>query len=148
MTLLLKPNPASGVPIYRQLKQQIRHAVETGALRAGEALPTIRALAERLVINVNTAARVYRELEAEGLLDLRQGIGAFVAEGAGASDKAAARIAEAQPLIREFLRELQERGLAPGEIRRLVQVALDAELDEPGPPAPRSARSQSKSPAE
>ena len=72
VTLFLKPNPASGVPIYLQLKEQIRHACETGALRPGDSLPGMRALAESMVINPNTVARVYRELEQEGLLELRR----------------------------------------------------------------------------
>ena len=66
MSLLLKPNPSSGVPIYVQLKEQIRHAVEIGVLGPGEPLPPIRSLAEQLVVNANTIARVYRELDAEG----------------------------------------------------------------------------------
>ena len=66
--LLLKPNPASGVPIYVQLMEQIRHAVETGAMRPGDQLPGMRKVAEDLVVNPNTVAKVYRELEHEGLI--------------------------------------------------------------------------------
>ena len=62
----LRPNPSSGVPIYLQLMEQVKHAIETGALRPGEQLPSIRPLAEELVINPNTVAKVYRELEHEG----------------------------------------------------------------------------------
>ena len=120
-----RPSAASGVPIYVQLKQQIRHAVETGAIRPGESLPTIRALAEQLVINVNTVARVYRELEAEGLISLRQGVGAFVADGAAGAGDAGERIARARDKTRSFLADLQAQGLTPDEIRRLVQIAID-----------------------
>src|SRR6202035_4305567 len=82
--MLFRPNPASGVPIYLQLMEQVKHAVETGALRAGEQLPGIRPLSEELVINPNTVAKAYRELEHEGIIELRQGAGAFVAAKAGA----------------------------------------------------------------
>src|SRR6478735_11567513 len=82
--MLLKPNPSSGVPIYLQLMEQVKHAIETGALRPGEQLPGIRPLAEELVINVNTVAKAYRELEHEGVVELRHGAGAFVAGNAGA----------------------------------------------------------------
>src|ERR671927_1740431 len=74
-----KPNPTSGVPIYLQLMEQVKHAIETGALRAGDQLPGIRPLAEELVINPNTVAKAYRELEHEGVIELRHGAGAFVA---------------------------------------------------------------------
>src|SRR5207253_7118908 len=76
--MLFRPNPASGVPIYLQLMEQVKHGVETGALRPGEQLPGIRPLAEQLVINPNTVAKAYRELEHEGVIELRHGAGAFV----------------------------------------------------------------------
>src|SRR6476469_9246215 len=76
--MLLRPNPSSGVPIYLQLMEQVRHSIETGALRPGEQLPGIRPLAEELVINPNTVAKAYRELEHEGVIELRHGAGAFV----------------------------------------------------------------------
>src|SRR4051795_7055745 len=84
MDLLLRVNPSSGVPIYLQLMEQVKHGIETGALRPGEQLPGIRPLAEELVINPNTVAKAYRELEHEGVIELRQGAGAFVAAGARA----------------------------------------------------------------
>src|ERR1700738_2375285 len=77
-TVLRKPNPSSGVPIYVQLKEQIRHGIETGALLSGDPLPGIRSLADTLVVNPNTVIRVYRELEQEGMLEIRHGLGAFI----------------------------------------------------------------------
>ena len=76
--MLFRPNPSSGVPIYLQLMEQVKHSIETGALRPGEQLPGIRPLAEELVINPNTVAKAYRELEHEGVIELRHGAGAFV----------------------------------------------------------------------
>src|SRR5712664_1502701 len=84
MTMLLRPNPSSGVPIYLQLMEQVKHSIETGALRPGEQLPGIRPLAEELVINPNTVAKAYRELEHEGIIELRHGAGAFVSATARA----------------------------------------------------------------
>jgi GntR family transcriptional regulator len=129
VTLFLKPNPASGVPIYLQLKEQIRHACETGALRPGDSLPGMRALAESMVVNPNTVARVYRELEQEGLLDLRHGVGAFVASGGGTTRWTAARTGQmkaAQKAARGFVQDLRRRGIEPDEIRRLVEAELAA----------------------
>ncbi len=73
-------DPTSKLPIYRQLAQQIREAVARGKLRPGEQLPSVRDLSRSLVVNPNTVARVYTELEREGVLHTRQGLGAFVAE--------------------------------------------------------------------
>jgi len=127
VTLFLRPNPASGVPIYLQLKEQIRHACDTGALRPGDSLPGMRALAESMVINPNTVARVYRELEQEGLLELRHGVGAFVASGGGTTRWTAARTGQmkaAQKAAKALVRELERRGIEPDEIRRLVEAEL------------------------
>ena len=68
----------SGVPIYRQIIEQIRYAVARGELKPGNQLPTVRQLAVDLSINPNTVVRAYRELEIEGLLDSQQGSGTFI----------------------------------------------------------------------
>ena len=73
-------NQFSGIPLYIQLMEQVKHAVETGALREGEQLPAIRKVAEDLVMNPNTVVRAYRELEHEGVLELKHGSGAFIKE--------------------------------------------------------------------
>src|SRR5271170_4677879 len=73
---------SDGVPIFQQIKQQIKSLVASGRLGPGEELPPIRALAEQLVINANTVARAYRELGAEGVLSNRRTAGTFVADGA------------------------------------------------------------------
>jgi sigma-B regulation protein RsbU (phosphoserine phosphatase) len=79
MTMLLRPNPSSGVPVYLQLVEQVKDALATGAFRPGEPLPGIHPLAEELVINPNTVARAYRALEHEGVIALRHPAGAEVA---------------------------------------------------------------------
>ncbi len=78
--MLLRPNPSSGVPIYLQLMEQVNHSIETGALRPGEQLPGIRPLAEELVINPNTVAKAYHELEREGVVTKRHGSGTYVSD--------------------------------------------------------------------
>ncbi len=71
---------SSRVPIYRQLADQIREAVARGQLAQDERLPSVRELSKQLTINPNTVARVYTELEREGVLNTRPGLGVFVAE--------------------------------------------------------------------
>jgi GntR family transcriptional regulator len=70
----------SGVPVYRQLIDQVQAATATGLLRPGDQLPTIRGVAVELAINPNTVSRAYREMELRGILDTQQGTGTFVAE--------------------------------------------------------------------
>ena len=121
--MLLRPNPASGVPIYLQLMEQVKHAIETGALRAGEQLPGIRPLAEELVINANTVAKAYRELEHEGVIELRHGAGAFVSAN-GRAKKATEKLRAGQTVGSDAVRRLRERGVTDDEIRRLFEAEL------------------------
>jgi GntR family transcriptional regulator len=122
-----KPNPSSGVPIYVQLKEQIRHAIETGALSAGDQLPGIRSLAETLVINPNTVIKVYRDLEQEGILEIRHGLGAFIASRRRRRSKTE-ELRDAQRQVHEFLEALKQQGLDEGEIRRLFEAELAGEF--------------------
>jgi GntR family transcriptional regulator len=70
----------SGVPVYRQLIDQVQAAIASSALAAGDQLPTVRQVAVDLAINPNTVSRAYREMEIRGLLDTQQGTGTFVAD--------------------------------------------------------------------
>jgi GntR family transcriptional regulator len=121
--MIIKPNPSLGVPIYLQLMEQVKHAIETGALRPGEQLPGIRPLAEELVINANTVAKAYRELEHEGVIELRHGAGAFVSAGAG-QRRAADKFRAAQPVVAACVEKLRARGLSDEEIRRSFEAEL------------------------
>lgn len=73
--------PGDGAPIYRQIIDQVKNLVAAGRLKPGDEMPPIRALAQQLIINPNTVARAYRELEAQGVLVSRQGSGTVVADG-------------------------------------------------------------------
>jgi GntR family transcriptional regulator len=121
--MLFRPNPSLGVPIYLQLMEQVKHAIETGALRPGDQLPGIRPLAEELVMNPNTVAKAYRELEREGVIDLRHGSGAFVSQNPRAR-KWGETLREAQTLVAGTVGRLRDRGISDEEIRRLFEAAL------------------------
>jgi GntR family transcriptional regulator len=123
--MLLKPNPSSGVPIYLQLMEQVKHGIETGALRPGEQLPGIRPLAEELVINPNTVAKAYRELEHEGVIEIRHGAGAFVSAATRAK-KATDALRAGQTLVAGTVEKLRARGVTDEEIRRLFEAELAA----------------------
>lgn len=71
-------DPKCGIPFYRQIIDQIRYGVATGQLTIGEQLPTVRALAVQLKVNLNTVSKAYRELEIQNLLETQQGTGTFI----------------------------------------------------------------------
>ncbi|HEX5424212.1 MAG TPA: GntR family transcriptional regulator [Candidatus Acidoferrales bacterium] len=121
--MFFKLTPNAGQPLYLQLMEQIRHAVETGALRDGDLLPGIRTLAEKLVVSANTVVKAYAELEHEGLLELRQGAGAFV-KLRRRSRSSPASIQNAGSLIRDLIERLRDDGLLDEEIRRAFEAEL------------------------
>ena len=125
-TVFRKPNPISGVPIYLQLKQQVLHATETGALAPDDPLPSIRALAEALVVNPNTVVRVYRELEQEGVIEVRHGSGAFVAHRRGAKAREE-RLRTARGLARDFIAAARRHDLQDDELRRVFETELTSQ---------------------
>ncbi|HVA47675.1 MAG TPA: GntR family transcriptional regulator [Pirellulales bacterium] len=108
-------DPASRLPIYRQLGNQVREAVARGRLRAGEQLPSVRDLSRTLVVNPNTVARVYTELEREGVLHTRQGLGVFIAEPKAELTKRA-RTQRLQELLDRFLTEAVYLGFSADEV--------------------------------
>ncbi len=82
---MLNPiDPKSAIPIYVQVMEQIRQRVAAGVLAPGDQLPSVRELASQLLINPNTVARIYRDLERDGLLETRRGQGTFIAARAAA----------------------------------------------------------------
>lgn len=116
--MLFRVNPSTGVPLYLQLMEQIRHGIETGALKAGDQLPTIRKLAEDLVMNPNTVVRAYRELEHEGIIEVRHGSGAYVSEAVSGRTRVTRK---AQSIVQSAIERLSELGLMADEIRRLFE---------------------------
>jgi GntR family transcriptional regulator len=71
-------DPKAGIPFYRQIIDQIKFGIASGNLNAGEQLPTVRALAVELKINLNTVSKAYKELEIQNILDTQQGTGTFI----------------------------------------------------------------------
>ena len=101
--------------------EQVKHTIETGALREEDQLPTIRKLAEDLVMNPNTVVRAYRELEHEGVLELKHGSGAFIRESAGTR---ARLIHKAQSVVQSAIERLVALGLTEEELRRAFENEL------------------------
>ena len=114
---------SAGQPLYLQLIQQVRHAIETGVLRDGDTLPSIRALSAQLIVSHNTVAKAYSELEHEGLLELRHGSGAFVCAGRRAKVRAS-KVCRAQERVQDLVESLRNDGLSDDEIQRLFEAEL------------------------
>lgn len=115
---------ASRRPIYRQLADQIRSAIARGRLRANARLPSVRDLSRRLVVNPNTVARVYTELEREGSLVTRPGLGVFVA-APGSDLTKKSRRDRLVTLLDGFFTEAVLLGFTADEVRELVQNRID-----------------------
>jgi len=109
-------------PIYAQLDRGLRAAIATGRLRPGDQLPTVRQLAVELQVNANTVARVYAELERDGVLETRRGVGSFVNATTGAARSAG----EHTKRLRAFVTRVLADASAAGFSRDEVVSELDA----------------------
>lgn len=108
-------------PLYEQIVDAIRREIGAGRLRPGAPLPSFRALAEDLLVSVITVKRAYEELEREGIIHCRQGIGTFVAED-GAQRNQLSQRRRALRLLESALQEAREAGLSEEEINGVVQA--------------------------
>ncbi len=115
----------SGVPVYRQIIDQVTGGIATGALAAGDQLPTVRQLAVDLSINPNTVIRAYRELEIRGVLDTQQGTGTFISH-----QKAEPDDAERQRRLNQVVGEIAARaGSAGFTIEELIERLREVQVD-------------------
>lgn len=123
--MILSIQPNSGVPIYLQVIQQVKHRVATGALRPGERLPSVREIAEQLQVNPNTIAKAITELERQGVVETRRGSGTFVV----ASGERLSR-AERRRLVREScdrtVADAYHVSWPPEELKELFSERVEA----------------------
>jgi GntR family transcriptional regulator len=115
----LRVSPDSAVPIYEQILSQVVFAVAAGDLPAGEAVPSVRELSQQLIVNANTVARAYQELERLGVVEARRGVGMFVTDG-GPKVCRERRKVLVRDRVRETVREAAAAGLSAEELRQLV----------------------------
>lgn len=116
----IKLDTRSAIPLSHQMGEQIRREVAAGQLRPGDRLPSVRELALELLVNPNTVARVYRDLELEGLLETRRGQGTFIGPAAAAlAEKERLRLLR-QALVR-LVEDAQLFGLGREELLEMVQ---------------------------
>ncbi len=117
-------DPRSGVPIYVQIVDQVRHAVEVGGIGPGERLPTVRGLAEELAIAPNTIVKAYGELQRAGFVESRPGVGTVVSEGVGEVARER-RVADVFERLRVLVRDAAALGITEDEL----WAGLDSEYE-------------------
>jgi GntR family transcriptional regulator len=119
-------DPRTGVAPYRQLVDQVRQAVSLGLLRAGDRLPSVRQVVTQITINPNTVHRAYRDLEHEGLVEGRPGLGTFVIGAPSSPPSSEIRVALLDDL-RTWVTSARRAGLDDEAIAALVVVAVQSE---------------------
>jgi GntR family transcriptional regulator len=116
--------PESKAPIYTQIEEQIRAFIAAGQLRPGDQLPTIRELAADLRVNYNTIARVYLDLDRDGVISTQRGRGTFVAGVPDEKQMRRMRQEKLKTIVRSALDEAHVLGYAPGEIATIFEEEL------------------------
>jgi GntR family transcriptional regulator len=116
-------SPAADGALYQQIVDRIKREISEGRLKPGVALPSFRAFAEDLLVSVITVKRAYEELEREGIIYRRQGLGTFVAD-LGHHRSRETKLEAARYLLREGFREGAEAGLKPAELAELAHQIL------------------------
>jgi GntR family transcriptional regulator len=109
-------DPRDQTPIYAQLDRGLRAAIATGRLQPGDQLPTVRQLAVELSINANTVARVYAELERDGVLETRRGVGSFVAAKASQARPPAEHTKRLRAFVTRVLADAAAGGFTRDEV--------------------------------
>ncbi|WP_273844247.1 GntR family transcriptional regulator [Rubrobacter calidifluminis] len=122
--ILPEVDHGSGIPIYLQIVGYIRHALEVGSLEAGQRLPTVRALARRLGVAPNTVVRAYGELQREGLIESRPGVGTVVAGDPGSGDRKR-RVQEIYRRVEEIVRDAAGLGITEDELWECFEAEFE-----------------------
>jgi GntR family transcriptional regulator len=134
--MLIDIHPSAAVPIYEQIVAQVVYAIASGALGPGTLIPSVRELADRLLVNPNTVARAFQELERLGVVAARRGLGMEVTPDGPALGKAR-RQEIVRQRIREALREAASSALPAAEVRKLVEEELARANGRKNPPEKR-----------
>ncbi len=119
-------DPRSPTPIYAQIAERVRIGVAAGELAHGDALPSVRSLAASLRVNPATVVQAYRDLAQEGIVEMRQGAGSFIANVPG-DRRARERLAAARRLVRAMLAEAGSLGVGRDDLKAALSHELDGD---------------------
>ena len=120
-------DPRSPTPLYAQIAGRLRVAIAAGEMQAGDALPSVRVLAARLRVNPATVVQAYRDLEAEGFVEMRQGAGTFVREVVP-ERRASERSRQAAGLVRQLVAEAGRLGISSRELLQAIAEQLEVKV--------------------
>jgi GntR family transcriptional regulator len=127
-SLSFRLDPGSGVPTYLQIVEQVRQALRMGVIGIGDQLPTVKQVVAEIAINPNTVLKAFRELEHEGLVEGRQGLGTFVMRlPSGPPPGTQARLGRS---LAQWVRRARAEGLDDEAIEALLRLTLRASLDQ------------------
>ena len=131
-TLPVGIDKENGIPLYIQVEEQIRMLLHRGILKVGEPMPTVRQLAVQLAVNSNTVARVYRDLQNEGLLILQRGRGTFVSEKGGIRPLSGRDLGALEKKVDALIEASRRMHLKPGELVQFIETRWKENSDADG----------------
>ena len=123
--MILRIDTTSSIPVYAQIVEQMKRAIATGTLRSGDSVPSLRKAAVNLRINPLTVGKAYKQLEQEGLLETKQGLGSFVT-WSGEELKEGYRRETLSRAIDDVLVDAHNLGVSFDDVRRLLEERVEA----------------------
>lgn len=137
--MLLRVNGNNSTPVYAQIVEQIKRAIATGAAKSGDPLPSLRETALKLRVNPLTVTKAYKQLEAEGLVETRHGLGSFIS-GNVKGQTSEFRQAALTQAVDDLLIDARHLGVSVEEVRRLLEERIKASAAEKSDPAEESGK--------
>ncbi|HTQ98345.1 MAG TPA: GntR family transcriptional regulator [Candidatus Acidoferrum sp.] len=122
-------NPNSGIPIYRQLIEQVRRMVASGQLQPGNEMPSVRELAVTHAVNPMTISKAYSLLENEGLLERQRGKAMTIAAEHGSKESKAARLQHLQPAVEQLAMAARQLQLSPDDVLKALKNTMEQHDD-------------------
>ena len=124
--MIIRVEPSSSVPVFQQIADEVKSAVARGACVPGETIPSVRQMAAQALVNPNTVARAYRELERDGIVFTRKGLGVFVSEAAAKLSRNGRR-EELAERFTEIVAAARRAGLSGKDVQSLLEQAIRTE---------------------
>jgi len=121
--MLIRVDPKSSVPVFQQIVDEIKSAIARGVCAPDEMIPSVRHMAAQALVNPNTVAKAYRELEREGILYMKRGLGVFVSSGAKKVSRNGRRQDISQKL-KEIAKEAERAGITATDLKKILDQTL------------------------